>query len=139
MDTKTSIAQRLFDGSNAESELEEKLDEAGVKYEKLGFDYYDQSLELYDVPSDYRLSAEAQAIIHEAGFAMVYVNHLDKWETHYTFDSGEFKPKDGWRVSYPHKRSDGTAGILVEKPIPRWPQEWFDSGYAKVITNAKQE
>jgi hypothetical protein len=45
----------------------------------------------------------------------------------------DFKPSEGWRVSYPHKRKDDEKAILVEKIIPNWPQEWFDTGYAKVV------
>ena len=47
---------------------------------------------------------------------------------------------EGWRVSYPHKRSynenapdapyDGS--IWVEKPVPTWPQDWFDTGYVTI-------
>lgn len=128
-----TIAHRLFDGDMAKSELEDKLTEAGVPCDHIGWDYYDISLEIYEVPNDYRLSPEAQKVIFDTGFIKVYVNHLDKWETHYTWSSDEFVYQPGWRVSYPHKRADGTSGILVEKPVDSWPKDWFETGYVKVV------
>lgn len=128
----TSIAERIFDGGFAESELEASINE--VPYEKLGCDDYDCSLELYGVPVDYRLTEPVQRIIKEAGFVKVYVNHVDKWETHYTWGHPDkpFSPVEGWRVSYPHKRGPEEKGIWVEKVIPTWPDKWFDTGYVLV-------
>lgn len=127
----TSIADRLFDGSYAESELEDALYQAGVTCERMTWDHYDCSLELHGVPESFRLSPVAQKVIHAAGFAKVYVNHVDKWETHYSWPS-DFAESEGWRVSYPHKRGEQGA-ILVEKHVPTWPQEWFDTGYTVVV------
>jgi predicted deacetylase len=107
------INQRLFDGTFAEAALEELLDEAGVEFEKIGWDHYDNSLELYDVPPEYRLSDEAKKVIFDAGFSICYMNHTDKWETHYSQ-----RNLDGWRVSYPHVRNDGTPSIWLEKAPP---------------------
>lgn len=140
-----NLASRIFDGDNAKYELEDKLYEAKVPYKRTGFDDYDCSIELYDVPADYRLSEEAQKIISEAGFVTCFVNHVDKWETHYNFietekgPDGKYvsKPKElpikGWRVSYPHKR-DGKddKGIMVEEVVETWPPEWFETGYVTV-------
>src|SRR5689334_13751738 len=106
----TTIAARIFEGDDALYELEHGLREAGAPFDRLGRDDYDCSLEIHGVPADYRLSPEAQQFLHSAGFAKVYVNHADKWETHYNF-RGEFKPSDGWRVSYPHKRGENETGI----------------------------
>lgn len=129
--TQSSLAERIFDGFGAESELETQLYEAGMtEFERLGHDWYDCSLEIYGAPPAFRLSEEMQRICFDAGFAKVYVNHTDKWETHYNFGK-EFKMAWGWRVSYPHKRGD-TAGIWVEAPVPGSPVEWFKTGYAKV-------
>lgn len=129
--SKPSIAERLFDSNNAGSELEDQLEEAGVPFERIGWDWYDCSLEIFDVPSDYRLSEAAQRVIYDAGFAKAYVNHIDKWETHYSFKA-EFIVSKGWRVSYPHKRGPGEKGIWVEEFISGWPKDWFDTGYAIV-------
>lgn len=129
----TDIAQRIFDGSHAQGELEDALYAAGAKFETMGWDDYDCSLELYGVPSECRLSIEAQSAVHAAGFCKAYVNHKDKWETHYIFNPREpFKESKGWRVSYPHKRGEGEKGIWVEEVIDGWPKEWFETGYAAV-------
>lgn len=131
-DKKQSIAARIFDADEARSELETQLEEAGALFERITWDWYDCSLELKDVPVDYRLSTEVQRVIQAAGFAKVYVNHLDKWETHYSWKRDEFEEAKGWRVSYPHRRGDGEKGIWVEEHISGWPQEWFDTGYVLI-------
>ena len=128
-----SLAERLFAGAFAESELEEKLSDAGVTFERLGWDHYDCSVEIYGVPAAYRLPEEAQRVIHAAGFVKAYINHEDKWETHYDFKPREkFEPSKGWRVSYPHKRGEDERGIWVEEFIPGWPKDWFDTGYVLI-------
>ena len=129
-----TIAERLFDGHYAESDLEDKLEQAGFpETMTLGWDWYDCSLEIHGVAPDFRLSKEALQIVRDAGFARLYVNHADKWETHYTFKAGEdAKP---WRVSYPHKRGEGEKGIWVEEVVPTWPPAWFESGYCIVKSN----
>lgn len=133
-DTEKPIAERLYDGGFAECELEELLSVAGVPNAKLGWDHYDNSLEIHGVEPSFRLTVEAQRAIHSCGFSKVYVNHTDKWETHYTFkDCKEFAETKGWRVSYPHKRdADSGAGIWVEEVCPGWPGEWFKTGYCIV-------
>lgn len=126
-----SIAERIFDGGWAESELEMKLD---INFDHLGWDHYDNSLEIYEVADDDRLSPKDQQTIWEAGFSKCYVNHKNKWETHYSWwkagnKQGEpFKPIDGWRVSYPHKRNDGDPATHVEAQPPSWPKSWFETG-----------
>lgn len=134
-----SIAERLYDGTAAECEIEDQLADAGVQFEKIGWDHYDWSLEIFDVPPDHRLSEEAQRFAHSAGFAKVYVNHTDGWETHYSLPrpGKEFAPIKGWRVSYPHKRGPQENGIWVEEVCPTWPEEWFKTGYAIVKTGGK--
>jgi hypothetical protein len=132
LDHKQSIAERVFDGHWALSELGDHLDDAGVQYENMGHDHYDCSLELHDVPDDFRLNGTQQNIIRDAGFACVYVNHKNKWETHYGWRKGDF-PVSGWRVSYPHKRGENGGPILVEADIPSWrARGWFDTGYAVI-------
>lgn len=129
---KQSLAERIFDGSSARNEMEEQLEEAGVTLDRIGHDRYDCSLEIYGVPPGERLSEAAQRVVHAAGFAKVYVNHDDKWETHYSFRDAEFKIAKGWRVSYPHKRGPEEKGIFVEEFIAGWPKEWFDTGYVLI-------
>lgn len=129
----STIAARLFDGRDAETELEDALEAAGVKFERLGWDYYDCSVEIHGAPAADRLSADAQRAIHAAGFVKAYVNHVDKWETHYGFKPREeFAEAKGWRVSYPHKRGEDENGIWVEEVCKSWPREWFETGYCIV-------
>lgn len=129
-----SLAERMFDGFFAESHLEHLIDEAGAVYEKLAWDHYDCSLELHGCAPDFRLPVEAQKVVHGAGFDKCYVNHTDKWETHYSFRSKEFQESKGWRVSYPHRRGEGEKGILIEEVCQSWPKEWFETGYCRVIS-----
>lgn len=132
-DNSKRLARMMFDGSGAEAELEARLYDAGMtEFDRLGWDEYDCSLEIYGVPAEFRLTEDMQRICHDAGFATVFVNHVDKWETHYNFRGEEFKLSKGWRVSYPHKRNDGSKDIWVEGIIPNWPSEWFKTGYVKV-------
>lgn len=129
----STLANRLFDGREAECELEILLADAGVVFSRIGWDSYDASVEMHGVPADYRLSVEAQRAIHDAGFVKAYVNHVDKWETHYGFrPCEEFTEAKGWRVSYPHKRGEGENGIWVEEVCKSWPKEWFETGYCIV-------
>lgn len=121
-----SISVRMFDGWRAESALSDQLRNAGIEFERVGFDDYDNSLELHGVAPDGRLSIEAQKAIHAAGFSKVYVNHTDQWETHYNWPAA-FTSHPGWRVSYRNKF--GGKEIWVEKPVPSWPEDWVTSGY----------
>lgn len=130
-----SLAERLFDGRSAECELELEalLDDAGLEFKSLGWDHYDCSVEIYGVAPEARLSADAQKVVHAAGFCKAYVNHADKWETHYSFNPSEpFAESKGWRVSYPHKRGEEGGKILVEEHVPSWPQSWFETGYVLI-------
>lgn len=132
-DERFCLAECLFAGSRAECELEDQLTDASVTFERLGWDDYDCSVEIHGVPTDDRLSEEAQRVVHAAGFITAYVNHEDSWETHYHFKPREeFTFSKGWRVSYPHKRGENEQGILVEELVPTWPKEWFDTGFVIV-------
>lgn len=93
-----SLAERMFDGDKAASLLENRLLEAGLDFDRIRWDSYDGSLELDNVANEVRLSEAQQKLIHDSGFGKVYVNHQDKWETHYILGSkGEFKAIEGWR------------------------------------------
>lgn len=139
-----TLSNRLF-GKNfdntpdksAADDMRTMLRNLDVPFERIGWDAYDFSLEVHGVPPEYRLTAEARKALAAEDFSTVYVNHTDKWETHYNLSDVS---RDGWRVSYPHKRDparNGEGGIWVEKVVPQWPQKWFDTGYAIVVT--KQE
>lgn len=121
-----TIANRLFESSrirgHAEGDLSDALEAAGIPFDDYGWDSYDGSLELKGVPDDFRLSSEQQTAIYKMGFAKVYVNHINKWETHYP---------GAWRVSYPHRRGDD-GKIWVEKRVAGWPADWFETGYVEI-------
>ncbi len=131
MSETSTIAARLFSADEASCQLEDMLSKAGVEFTSIGWDQYDLSLEIHGVPVADRLIDAAKKLCAEAGFAKIYVNHVDRWETHYSIKDGVVS--DGWRVSYPHKRAEGATGILVEQPVKSWPREWFESGYACVV------
>lgn len=90
-----NIAETIFAGKHAKLSLEDELWDMGVQFEETSFDSYDCSIELLDVPDDYRLSLEAQELIFKAGFSIVFMNHKNKWETHYSFGQGPFKEIKG--------------------------------------------
>lgn len=121
-----SIAERMFDGVTAENELEVLLADAGVKFERLGWDFYDCSVELHGVPPDDRLSSDVQRIVRDAGFMTAYVNHNDGWETHYTWKGAEFAPVRGWRRHMVHEDQPGPSGVIGFKVmrISYWPDTW---------------
>lgn len=119
-----TIAERLFDSTQAQREIENMLN---IDFEHLGWDEYDGSLGIHGVPPEERLTPDVVAALGAAGFTKVFLNHTDEWETHYT----PAKDTDGWRVSYPHKRKGDEPGILVEEVVSTWPPEWFENG--KVI------
>ena len=125
----SGLNQRLFDASfamaAAEGDIYELLLSLDIPHERTGWDNYDNSLELYGVPPDYRLSDVAVKAIFDAGFAICYVNHTDKWETHYSMS------RPPWRVSYPHKRNDGDSSIWLEEPISTWPSGWLTKIFSK--------
>jgi len=142
--TDLSLAEQMFEASFAvsriEEELYEKLEELGVPLDDISWDWYDYSIELKNVAPEYRLTPEVQKYIYDCGFMIAYVNHTDKWETHYRYNLKEpFKEVKGFRVSYGFKRGDGTNEIWVEEPAPGWPEEWVKTGYVKVAEDECQD
>jgi len=125
-----SIAELIHDAEIAKDKLEDDLVKMGLSFEDTVYDWYDNSMEVIDVPDEQRLSMDAQKILLEAGFSKVFLNHQNRWETHYTLKSGE--EVKGWRVSYPRKRGDSCGSIWVEEKIDSWPKEWFETGYVEV-------
>jgi hypothetical protein len=134
--THKGLAERLFSIQTVEAELADALDD--IEFTSLGWDYYDVSLEMYGVPNNYRLSEHDQSIIHEMGFANVYVNHLDGWETHYSWTK-VFKVNNGWRVKYRNKENPPVNQILLENKAESWPDKWYDADYVKIIDKGKED
>jgi hypothetical protein len=119
----------LVEQSEFEDALSELLGEQN-EYEKIGWDYYDSSLEIYGLTDACRLSDEAQRFISGQGFVKVYLNHLNGWETHYTWNL-PFEAVSGWRRK---RTQDGFE-------INYWPKawntpvalEWLKTGYMKIV------
>ncbi len=79
-------------------EFKQKLKDLGIVFKRIGWDYYDNSLELYEVPNDFELNEDMQKFIFNAGFARCFVNHIGKYETHYFWNvREEFKLDVGWK------------------------------------------
>ena len=123
-----SISDPLKEPAKAcESELRQK----GLAFTNMGWDWYHNSLELFGVPADTRLSQACQKIVFDAGFSKCYLNHRDAWETHYEWElSSRFAMSKGWRVRYLHK--SGESYHEVEEFPERWPKLWLEIDYVRV-------
>ena len=114
-----TLSDKLFEMGNIEGQIEDFLynSSPNLDFTKLGWDDYDCSLEVFGVPKDYVPEKEALNKWAELGFSTIYLTHTDKWETHCTFRE---EGVTTWRVSYPHKRKDGTPEIFVEERVESW-------------------
>jgi hypothetical protein len=98
-------ANLMFAYHSAESAFEDALLEAAgdepaqdaFVYGRIGGDYYDESIELYDVGNDVRLNDAQQRLLHESGFTRVWLNHKDGMETYYYWGRDEFSPVEAHR------------------------------------------
>lgn len=86
-----SLAEELFTAmrqvykqESALYDFIETLELGGDGWQDWSYDDYDTSLEIYVVPPDRRLSEAAKAKALEAGFSIVWLNHVDGWETMYS-------------------------------------------------------
>lgn len=128
------FADLMIDARVAESNFEDVLIAAGLTdWDTLGCDGYDQSLEVYKVQDDNRLTPEGVDAILGLGFAKIYVNHRDGWETHYSGDN-----RSGWRRRKTEKGFE----------MSHWPEgwgdpetgrnaEWLKTGYATIVPEQK--
>lgn len=113
---------------NAKDRFETLLLEAMGDFDRISHDPYDNSIEVDGVPPTTRLSEAAQRVIWSAGFRKAYVNHVDGWETHYSWGHfGEpFAVKLGWR----RKAKPDGSGFLISFWPENWKKtEWLKSGY----------
>lgn len=142
----TKFAELAFDFQHARANFEGDLEDAGLlDFNGIGWDYYDCSLELERVGNDVRLTEAQQRVIFDAGFAKVYVNHLDGWETHYSWHGAEFKANRGWRRRYVSDPSATTTNVIAGAANPGyyeisyWPdgwekaRKWLDTGYMRIV------
>ena len=131
--TNKPFSEIAFEFSRAREEFESKIYGAGQKkfdFLKIGWDEYDNSLEIYEVPADHRLNEDQQVIIRDAGFSKCYVNHTDGWETHYNFGPNVSFPYRGWR------RLQREGGFDVNYYPESWKGlNWLETGYIKVVDN----
>jgi len=147
--TVFGFAEKMFAYHRAEMNFTDALCEAEFgEFNRVSGDYYDGSLEIYEVSADARLNEAAQRVIFDAGFRKVYVNHKDGWETHYNYDlSKPFKASRGWRRRYVSEPEATTTNVIAGDPNPGyfeisyWPEgwtgdrtkEWLSSGYMRVV------
>jgi hypothetical protein len=102
------FSEVCFEFTKAEIEFSDALLDAGLSdFMRLGWDHYDNSIEIYGVPNDELLPDEAQKLIYDAGFSIAYVNYRDGFERHYRFDVQKpFQKTNGSRTR--EKRHRGT-------------------------------
>lgn len=93
-------AQKMFEGTFAEWKVADVIDRVFVdNWEDTGSDHYDESLEVYGVGNDFRPSKEGIEELLGCGFRIIYVNHKDGSETHYSRTALE-----GWHRTDPKIR-----------------------------------
>jgi hypothetical protein len=140
MDQTESLASRWQELETVKSQIEDGLLDAGSidDWKSIGTDYYDNSIEIYGVGPDVRLSqAAVDWLIQGCGFSKIYVNHTDGWETHYG------KSEVGWRRRYVSDPSAKTTNVIAgpenngyyeTNEFPdSFPKEWLASGYFRVV------
>jgi hypothetical protein len=150
-----NVAGKVWAAEHLFSAFEDALESLIGEFDGLGHDSYDQSLEIYGAPEDTRLSEEAQKLIRDAGFGMVYLNHhgrgvrANAWETIYSGLGREALPVRGWRRRYITDASAGTTReIGGDDPEERgyyeisyWPEGWnspcsiadLERGYFRIV------
>lgn len=134
MSSKKPFAQKWWGFLYVKAKWERGFHELladGQRYERLGTDDYDSSLEIIGAANDWRLTEAQQRYLAEAGFAIVYVNHKDGWETHYRFFGKDRPiPARGWRRRYVSDPTGPGDRIIVGEPDPGyweisyWPEGW---------------
>lgn len=123
-----TFAETLFEYQRAKDQFEDVLCDSGLDdFSGIGGDYYDDSIEVYDVSNAARLTPDAQKAIFDQGFLIAYLNHKDGWETHYTWGA-QFEPVEGWR----RKRTEN--GFQVNRFPESWPAKWLETGYIEVVS-----
>lgn len=109
---------RLYEEiQQAESFLEDALEESGLDYCGMRNDTYDNSLELDQVGNDERLNEAQQRLIYDQGFGKCFVNHKNGWETHYTWGK-VYEVQKGWRRKWVGDAQNGHWEISY------WPEGW---------------
>jgi hypothetical protein len=141
------FANLAFDFSLAQSDFEDKLIELmgpDVDFTHIGWDHYDSSLEIYAASNDVRLSAECQKFIYDNGFFLIFVNHQDGWETHYSWTIKDtengFKPKKGWRRKAKQSQDGNGPGWYISYWPEGWgKRDWLETGYMVIVPDPLEQ
>ena len=103
----TNFAESAFAFSELQEKFEERLSglagngEESGDFNRIGWDDYDKSLEIYEASPNFKLSPESRDFIFSNGFSKVYVNHTDGWETHYAPNQDPWRRRPDERESKP--------------------------------------
>ena len=139
-DHSVKFSETIWAFESAQYDFEEALEKVGVEFERLGWDHYDNSVELYGVGDDVR-PVPAQRVVRAAGFSTAYVNHENGWETHYSWSGEEFVPCRGWRRHMVHDVEPGPSGVIgfSKMRISYWPESWRASQLKEDLRSGKIE
>jgi hypothetical protein len=135
-DDDGSLASQWWKLQTVKSKIEGGLED--IDCTRIGGDYYDNSIEIYGVPADHRLTQRDSDWLKECGFSKIYVNHTDGWETHYSPGSIY-----GWRRRYVSDPMATTTNVIAGEPDPGYyetnrfpkgfPEKWLETGYFRVV------
>lgn len=147
-----NFSEAMFAYHDAENAFSHAMVEAGFgSYRRLSGDWYDNSIEFYEVDNNARMGKEAQKVVFDAGFSSAYVNHSDGWETYYNWDhKSEFSPVVGWRRRWVVDPTSATTNIIGGAATPEdfgyyeisfWPEswkssqseKWLETGYMRIV------
>jgi hypothetical protein len=151
------FSEQMFAYHRAESDFSDALCEAGFgAFNRIGGDDYDNSIEFYDVANDARMSEAAQRLIYDVGFGTAFVNHMDGWETHYSWKQNKpFEMARGWRRRWVADPQAKTTRLIGARPKPEnggyyeisyWPEGWGDqtkdwltTGYMRIVPDPLEQ
>ena len=78
------LLEAFLEYNRLENELANELINAGFgNYVSNVYDFYDNSIEFYDVGDDEKLNDTHQQIIYNQGFSRAWLNHLNGKQTYY--------------------------------------------------------
>lgn len=110
------LADHLFNGVTAEAVIVDELDEKilGFECDKISWDHYDDSLEIYvNPPEDWELTSEMAIRILGMGFSRFWVNFYDGTEQYCQREW--VKAEDSPRRIAP---ADPWFKVYERKPVP---------------------
>ena len=142
MKSDRGFSSVMFEYHSDESKFEEFLVDQGLEFDHIGGDDYDNSIEFYGVSDENVLTPEMQEFIfNKHGFTMVYLNHENGSETHYSQYDGvknerRTLPIEGRKINYKKAIRD----YLFEKHMPPAVAKlWSDLNGGKNFYGTKTE